>query len=239
MHYIYFVITFALFTTSKQQGYGFFWHLADAHFDPDYTTSGNPDKMCHSDNGSFTPAQQFGDYLCDSPYLLIQNAVAFMKSQYPNPDFIIWTGDDPPHIPVSALSEDKVLNSIQNITTLLKSNFPGVQVYPALGNHDTYPKGQFVEGPNYMYNMTANIWSDWLPQDALATFRKGGYYTLPIKQGLRIISLNTNLYYTQNQLSEKIRDPAGQVQWLIEILTSAKKRHRTSIYNISRSARNI
>lgn len=37
-------------------------------------------------------AGKFGDYVCDSPWHLINSSVYAMKSILPNPDFIVWTG---------------------------------------------------------------------------------------------------------------------------------------------------
>lgn len=50
----------------------------------------------------------------------------------------------------------------------------------------------------------------------------GGYYTTAIHRGLRVIGLNTNLYYSQDKLTSKAEDPAGQFQWLTATLTAAK-----------------
>ena len=49
----------------------------------------------------------------------------------------------------------------------------------------------------------------------------GGYYTLPIEgTNLDAIVLNTNLYYTSNNEVDGTGDPAGQFQWLDDLLTS-------------------
>ena len=42
-----------------------------------------------------------------------------------------------------------------------------------------------------------------------------------IKPGLRLVSLNTVYYYTNDKLTGNISDPAGQFAWLDEILTNA------------------
>lgn len=49
----------------------------------------------------------------------------------------------------------------------------------------------------------------------------GGYYTVLIKFGLRLVSLNTVYYYTNNRLTQNLEDPAGQFLWLDAVLTNA------------------
>ena len=49
----------------------------------------------------------------------------------------------------------------------------------------------------------------------------GGYYTVLIKFGLRLVSLNTVYYYTNNKLTQNLEDPAGQFVWLDAVLTNA------------------
>lgn len=50
----------------------------------------------------------------------------------------------------------------------------------------------------------------------------GGYYTVKTKHGLRIVALNTNLYYTSNKAILNELDPADQLQWLNTTLFQAK-----------------
>ncbi len=53
----------------------------------------------------------------------------------------------------------------------------------------------------------------------------GGYYTEKLlnQTGLRVVVLNTNLYYDQNKLTENIRDPADQFSWAEKVLQDAAK----------------
>lgn len=47
----------------------------------------------------------------------------------------------------------------------------------------------------------ANIWIDetgWLPDSTRNTIHRGGFYTVKIKTGLRIIAINNNLCYIYN-----------------------------------------
>ena len=72
---------------------GYFWQVTDFHYDANYSTTGDPNHMCHDGNGSL-PGKNgyYGNYMCDSPWQLITSAVQAMHKIQPNPDFIIWTG---------------------------------------------------------------------------------------------------------------------------------------------------
>lgn len=55
----------------------------------------------------------------------------------------------------------------------------------------------------------------------------GGYYTLSIKgTNLDAVVLNTNLYYENNDAVDVSGDPAGQFQWLEEVLTNITASNR-------------
>lgn len=70
-----------------------FWHITDLHLDPTYHQSPDPTKVCFSSKGvPVTQAGMFGDFLCDSPYSLIQSAFSDMAKRTAPPDFVIWTG---------------------------------------------------------------------------------------------------------------------------------------------------
>lgn len=51
---------------------------------------------------------------------------------------------------------------------------------------------------HWLYNFMADQLQIWLPDTALETLRKNGYYTVLIRPGLRIIALNSNVCYTGN-----------------------------------------
>lgn len=50
----------------------------------------------------------------------------------------------------------------------------------------------------------------------------GAYYTIKTQHGLRVIALNTNLYYTSNKAILKSSDPADQLAWLNSTLSHAR-----------------
>ncbi|KAM7295453.1 putative acid sphingomyelinase [Ixodes scapularis] len=176
---------------------GFFWHVTDIHYDKDYATHGVRDAMCHlvpNVTGS-DDIGPYGDVKCDSPKLLVESAVAAMRSIEPNPDFVLWTGDNLPHLEDVPWSD--VYAQIRWLGQRLREEFPGCPVVPTLGNNDCSP-------PNYMRpdNMSRFLsdagFRELLPSSSWSTFEKGGYYSWTVSGSLRLVCLNSVLWYTGN-----------------------------------------
>ncbi|KAM9704579.1 cyclic GMP-AMP phosphodiesterase SMPDL3A [Menidia menidia] len=208
--------------TIKAKARGRFWHITDLHLDPTYRLAPDPTKVCFSSKG--VPAAHaglFGDFLCDSPYTLIESAFSSMAPLTQPQDFIIWTGDSPPHVPPGELSTAMVIQVISNMTQTIRQHFPNLTVYPALGNHDYWPQDQMPTSTNAIYKAAAELWKPWLQTEALLTLSQGGFYTQLVKRGLRLVSLNTILYYGPDKVTHNMTDPAGQFEWLERTLDKA------------------
>jgi len=68
------------------------------------------------------------------------------------------------------------------------------------------------------------MYADNLSPDALATFRKGGYYTELHKPGCRIVTINTNFCYTNNfWIIYNAVDPEGHLQWFSDTMHAAEQ----------------
>ncbi|XP_037541593.1 acid sphingomyelinase-like phosphodiesterase 3a [Nematolebias whitei] len=215
-------VTAAPAGSSFLSGTGRFWHITDLHLDPSYNQTRDPTKVCFSSKGfPATHPGVFGDFLCDSPYSLIQSAFTNLAPLTQPQDFIIWTGDSPPHVPPEELSTDLVIQVISNMTQTIRQHFPNLTVYPALGNHDYWPQDQMPASSNAVYKAAAALWKPWLDADALLTLSQGGFYSQLVKPGLRLVSLNTILYYGPDQVTVDMTDPAGQFVWLEKTLDQA------------------
>ncbi|XP_028997418.1 LOW QUALITY PROTEIN: acid sphingomyelinase-like phosphodiesterase 3a [Betta splendens] len=210
-----------------------FWHITDLHLDPSYHLGPDPTTVCLSSKGAAASgAGVFGDFLCDSPFSLIRSAFTSMAALTQPQDFIIWTGDSPPHVPVDKLSTDAVVQVIANMTHTLRQHFPQLTVYPALGNHDYWPQDQMPDSTNAVYEAAAELWKPWLQPEALSTLSRGGFYSQLARPGLRILSLNTILYYGPNRATRNATDPAGQFKWLEATLQDAA-RNQEKVYIIA------
>lgn len=81
---------------------------------------------------------------------------------------------------------------------------------------------------DWLFNYTAKVWSDWLPNDTLHSIERGGYYTSLIRPGLRLITLNNNDCYVYNWWTFYSTDSqVEQLQWLHDILLEAEVTQET------------
>ncbi|KAL5022237.1 hypothetical protein ScPMuIL_001392 [Solemya velum] len=195
---------------------GWIWHVTDFHWDFTYD---DRRLSCREYQADSSP---FGNYSCDSTWRLCHEAVNIMKSTKPGVDFILWTGDSVPHSKDADLNLTKRNDILTKITSLLSDAFPDIPIYPTFGNNDYWPTHQFPSHGNALYNLTLENWKQWINDTVQANnFLKGAYYTVKNPHGLRIIAMNTNLYYTSNKMTKDMKDPADQFQWLEHVLSEA------------------
>ncbi|KAK3771033.1 hypothetical protein RRG08_002081 [Elysia crispata] len=211
-----------LLTINKASYFCQFWHVTDFHYDTTYFTD---QLSCNDDVPTPGP---YGDYWCDSPWRLVQSTVDFMAAktrQHKNVDFVIWTGDTVAHIADSNTSLSENLRIIERVTDLLEHGLAGIPVYASLGNHDFYPSDQAEGGQSEIYRAVGDMWKDWIGNHShVPRFESGGFYskTLTSAPTLRVLALNTNLYYTSNDVTEAMADPGGQFQWMEQQLKDAR-----------------
>ncbi|GAB0097653.1 Sphingomyelin phosphodiesterase [Sergentomyia squamirostris] len=216
-------------------------HISDPHYDPNYlegthAVCGEP-VCCRSDQplppGS--PAEERAGYWgdlrdCDSPFRAVQNAFQHIRSQHQSIDYVYFTGDIVDH-GVWATSQDWNKNSMRRVHTSLRESFGGIPVYPVIGNHEAHPTNVFAPSTitnqalssSWLYNFLADEWSSWLPAAALSTVRQGGYYTVLVRPGLRIVALNNNECYTFNfWIVYNPQYARTQLQWFHDTLLAAE-----------------
>ena len=120
------------------------------------------------------------------------------------------------------------IERIHNATEYLryiKRAFPSTKIFPVIGNHDVIPQFQMPEtGPFYVYSAAAQERKDFVSEESVETINRSAYYTELIAPGLRLVALNTVLYYKENPLvSRGLEDPAGQFAWMHSVLEKARK----------------
>jgi sphingomyelin phosphodiesterase acid-like 3 len=209
--------------------FGTFWQLTDIHYDSNYSSPLLAPSLCHSTEGLRNASTGtgvgglFGDYNCDSPWALVESAISAMKSIEPHPDFILWTGDSVPHAPNSVLDQQKILVLMKNVTNLLQKTFPDIRIFPMLGNHDAWPSDQLPGylDPYYEEVLKMTGWDKILKEEQLATFRLGGFYMVRFRSGLRLVCVNSNLWYYHDNSSANVTDPAGHFNWLELLMDDA------------------
>ncbi|KAK7076988.1 Sphingomyelin phosphodiesterase [Halocaridina rubra] len=147
----------------------------------------------------------------------------------PDLDFILWTGDLVPHN-VWNITREENLMIIKECVQMLADNFPGVPVFPAIGNHESDPVNSFPQpyidnefDISWLYDEIANLWLTWLPEDVAHSIAYGGFYTTLIKPGLRVVSMNSNYCYNFNWwLIYDDVDPAAELVWIGNQLNDAE-----------------
>lgn len=122
-------------------------HLTDIHFDPEYQPGALADceepLCCRRSPTSGTPAEYkagyWSDYRdCDTPLHMVKNALEHIKESHKNIDYIYQTGDIMPHNIWSTTKEsNKAILTL--INDLIAASFPGIPVYPGVGNHEAHP----------------------------------------------------------------------------------------------------
>jgi len=212
---------------------GYFFHITDTHVQSDYKVGSDPNKGCYEGKGS---AGKFGDYKCRPPYVVEKTAMLSMPELAPDecpntlPLFVLWTGDSVA-MRNGKYSKDGIKYNLKNITEMfdiLHKRYNGkVPIFPVIGNHDAYPQHQLPGKEYWVYDYVASLWEPFLPKSALTTIKKSGYYTLNVNNQLRLIALNTVLYYKHNKMvSTSEKDPGGQIAWLKSTLADAKKNNQ-------------
>ncbi|CAF1215109.1 unnamed protein product [Adineta steineri] len=210
-------------------------HLSDIHVDFAYkpgSIADCPDPLCCRAGqpiANQTGAGFWGDFRnCDIPFWTVE---ALLKRivEVEKIDFIYYTGDLPPHN-VWNQSRDEQLYSINTINQLLVTLFPNKTFYSAVGNHEAAPCNMFptpsvrTDNITWLYQSLADNWIKLgLPADTRDSIVRGAFYTVIVRPGLRLISLNMNYCAEDNfWLFINSTDPLNQLQWMVDWLQYAE-----------------
>lgn len=214
--------------------------ISDTHIDMFYeagTASQCQEPLCcraqstPQDNSPL--AGRWGDYKCDIPMETFDNMLQQAATTHKDIDYILWTGDIPAH-DLWDENEETVTKIIRATSTKIREAFPGIPVYPAIGNHDSSPVNSFP-GPevggrwniSWLYDVLLEEWgSEYInTNETSQTIRRGAFYSTPVRPGLRIISLNMNYCYLSNWwLIVNSTDPAQELYWLANELQKSETR---------------
>lgn len=203
-----------------------FAHLSDIHVDLFYVEGTQVDcnmpVCCRNGTGD---AGRWGGYNCDLPIRTFESSL--QQLQQMNPEFIIVTGDMPPH-DIWNQSDSYNMGYQTIVSNLFKKYFPTTPVYGIFGNHACFPVNQYDFTPSAEDWLTfgfANDWGHWLSEDAKTSLITLGVYSmLHPNTNLRLVALNTQACNDQNfYLWVNSTDPGGQVQWLYKTLLAAEK----------------
>lgn len=213
----------------------------DAYYDADgnYIKGENYDLVGgRGFDSAVLPGSTFGGYTCDAPVVLINNTMRQVQRMQKdlNFEFTLFTGDLVDHDKIHDSPEITKQAEVFGFQAM-KEHLGNTPVYPALGNHDTFPYGQLAPlslDPNSTYQYNSELMSDiwigdgWLPESERQEIKDhyAGFSTTT-NRGLKVIGLNSNAYYQKNlwgyiNLSENY-DPFGQWEFLINELVESEK----------------
>ncbi|CAH0763724.1 unnamed protein product [Diatraea saccharalis] len=178
------------------------------------------------------PAGYWGDYRnCDSPIWAFDDAVENIKQNHEDIDILYYIGDTIDH-GVWETSYELINEMNQYLIEKIRNTFGNnVMVVPVIANHESQPTNQFapssIAAPKlnttWLYNSLADKWSPYLTQPAKTSLRKSGDFSLLVKPGLRVISLNNNVAYKYNWwLLYDPLDAKNHLDWLVQELYNAE-----------------
>ena len=131
------------------------------------------------------PAPIYGDHNCDSSPEFFVDSLQYLREffdSHPNlkPDFILATGDEPPHRKRETQTQEMNVEVIRYVYGKLKEAFGDYRVFPTFGNHDTWPEGRMSVPPEnrWMTEVMADLWKSWISEDQMENVLYGGYYTM-------------------------------------------------------------
>lgn len=215
-----------IYKTQKDVGY--FLHVSDIHYDPEYYPSG-PDRCifgtkvgtgcCRRDNIPIEPFNKssiWGDFNCDVPSFLVEHIFNWTKYNLPNLDYIFYTGDSASHHVITQ-TVNQNLKSMNIINNIINHNFPNTKLFQVMGNHDTYPIDQTapIIYPKILKNISS-AWSKWITSVSINNVKTGGYYWQYLDKGVRVLCINSIYYDTDNifQIKSDDEDERSGNQWI-------------------------
>ncbi|XP_075729160.1 acid sphingomyelinase-like phosphodiesterase 3b isoform X1 [Rhipicephalus microplus] len=206
---------------------GYFWHFTDLHLDRDYSTQGSQKLSCHRINKGPTGLRTvgpYGDFLCNTPKLLATSAFAAMERIKPDVDFILWTGDNMPH--VKGITWSALYSQTDWVRAVLSRQAlrHRALLVPALGNHDWVPANALdsEDAAHYRGFLNEAGFRRLLPVDGRSTFERGGYYSRSLSKNIRLVCINSALWYSVNK-GQRPGPNDPQMAWLKEELHDAQR----------------
>lgn len=239
----------------------YFLTVADIHFDPFIGCEKSPRPCPLLMSLEKSPYQSWdmifeksGDQSVsaeyeDTNYPLLKSALQQLKfvDQEKHPDFVLVLGDFLAHkfdSKYMRFSKDHskasyyafIKKTMIYLTYKLRNTFPGIDIYPVIGNNDSYtgdysvvPKGSFLID-------TGNIWSSLIltknnKESFRSTFSQAGYYTvtIPHQPQHKIIILNTVLFSVNAETKREMKAADEEFKWLHQKLAEAKAAHQQVI----------
>jgi sphingomyelin phosphodiesterase acid-like 3 len=200
-----------------------FLSVSDVHFNP-FADPSLVTKLEAADASEWgailatSTMTSFTTYGSDINDPLFRSAIGEMRKQIPSPAVVLISGDFLAHGFNKSYQQDATDKSQTAYTAFVKKTnvyiasvfreaFPGVRIYPTLGNNDS-DCGDYAVTPNGAFLADfRDVWSPIVRSRSFdRRFPTGGYYhaDVPSLDDVRIIALNTNFFSTSYE------DPCGK-----------------------------
>jgi len=238
-------IVFALFAVASSAFAEKFLSVSDIHFNP-FADPAIVAKLEAAEvsqweailaSSTMTAFSTYGNDVNDP---LFRSAIGEMRKQLPSPAFVLISGDLLAHdfdknYQQYATDKSKpaytafVAKTNAYIASVFRAAYPGVRIYPTLGNNDS-DCGDYAVVPNGTY--LADFRDIWRPIVRSRSFDRrfptGGYYhaDVPALNDVRVIALNTNFFSTnyKNTCGTPGPDPGvRELEWLDAELDLARE----------------
>ena len=258
--FIIFVVgTVNAYSGADNNNCGYIVNVTDIHFDPFYDSSIVPE-LIESDikkwDSIFKKSNEksYGSFSADSNYELFVSALESIKEVAPHPDFIIYTGDFICHnfnSQFSSFNETKsdsssddtsksneklhkfIYKTVKFVLMKLAETYPGIPIYSALGNDDSYIgdyqirfDGEFLKDTSKLFKEKVFFSDLFQANEYDTTYDFGGFYRagIPNIENAEIIALNS-IFYTENYEyngESDLHPGFRELDWLAQKLENAK-----------------
>jgi len=214
------------------------------HPDPFYKIHSSTEEYqsCHRSKGVAGTYGAEGSS-CDTPISLINATFTWIEENLKDEiDFIVWTGDTARHdndekLPRTQKSVyksnqqvvDRFTDIFRNPNNANGSNELVIPIIPNLGNNDLLPHNILKKGPNKVLKKFSKIWNQYIPDDQMKGFQKGGWFWVEvIPDKLAVFSLNTMYFFESNYAakgcSKKKQPGYKHFEWLRDELQIMRER---------------
>lgn len=232
---------------SRKGVVGYFVQLTDMHLDPLYQQGYEKDcglpLCCRSDVGAVQLANwsdpRAADYWgsvgvsCDIPPRLSLALHRWFASQEDVPDFVLNSGDDPPHN-IWEQNQGENAAAMSLVVEHHKVGFPKSPVLVSVGNHEFFPvdsargTGTSTLNDGWLYGNAVDLWKTWLEPESLKTLGDGGYYSARLLDKFWLVSLSSTTLaddsmFHLDQTMGDWPDPFHQMAWLNRTLASIQQ----------------
>lgn len=181
-------------------------HLTDIHVEHSYLEGSATDcgliVCCMGEYPGEGAADPWGEYKCNAPPRTTQLFFQKIGELITPADFIIYTGDSPPHTTWLETQAGQ-LEAATWVAETMHAMLPTATAYVTMGNHENYPSNLYYIDRPETQELNREFFRAWQPLAKWTaaqeeTILYAGYYTMLARPGLRILSFNTNFGYTFN-----------------------------------------